>query len=419
MKVCLLCYRGNMYCGGQGIYLHYLSRELRRLGHEVDVMVGPPYPDIADGIRVHKLESLNLYDRKDDGESFLPRGNPLRVLTPFNLYELAGTKLGMFPEMTTFSLRAYLKVRELLSTHRFDIIHDNQGLAYGLLLIKTLKTPVVATIHHPLPIDTKADLAQATSDWKKIKHIIFYPPLMQGIMARRLAAIITDSKSSAYEVNRVFKVPKEKIRVVYPGVDTSVFRRLDGHKKERGRLIMVGRTDDRKKGVIYLLQALQLLKRDAIDVKLTIVDKVNPKGSLALDLIRDYDLNGMVTFTGRVTTEELVREYSAAEIAVTASVYEGFGLPAAEAMACEVPVVATKGGALPEVVKEGESGILVPPQDPYALARAIKLLLDDEPLRRRLSGEGRRRVERCFSWEQAAKQMVDVYEEVRASANQP
>ncbi|MBE0415745.1 MAG: glycosyltransferase family 4 protein [Dehalococcoidia bacterium] len=412
MKICLLCYRGNKYCGGQGVYLYYLSREFQRMGHEVDVMVGPPYPDIGDGIEVHRLESLNLYDRKDEGESFLSRENPLRVLTPFNLYELAGTKLGMFPEMVTFSIRAYLKVRELLPNHRFDIIHDNQDLAYGLLLMKTLKVPVVATIHHPLHIDTEAELAQEPSDWEKIKRILFYPPVMQGFVARRLDRVITDSKSSAREVNRTFKVPESKMRIVYPGVDTSVFKRLDGYKKESGHLIMVGRTDDRKKGILYLLQALLLLKKDDINIKLTIVDRVNPKKSFALDLIRDYKLDGMVTFTGRVTTEELVREYSAAQIAITPSLYEGFGLPAAEAMACEAPVIATKGGALPEVVKEGETGILVPPQDPSALARAIKRLLEDEPLRRRMGGEGRRRVEKCFTWEQTAKQIIDVYEEV-------
>jgi len=415
VKVCLLCYRGNKYCGGQGVYLYYLSRELRRLGHEVDIMVGPPYPDVADEIRVHKLESLNLYDRKDDGECFLPQENPFRILTPFNLYELAGTKLGMFPEMVTFSIRAYLKVRGLLSSRRFDIIHDNQGLAYGLLLMKTLKTPVIATIHHPLPIDTKADLAHEPSDWEKIKQILFYPPAMQGIVARRLDGVITDSESSAREVTRAFKVPKERIRMIYPGVDTTIFRGVDGHNKEHGRLIMVGRTGDRKKGILYLLQALYLLKKANIDIKLTIVDKVNPNDSYALKLIRDHNLDGVVTFTGRLSTEQLVQEYSAAEIAVTSSIYEGFGFPAAEAMACEIPVIATRGGALPEVVKDGETGILVPPQDPYALARAIKRLLDDEQLRLRMGSEGRKRVKQCFSWDQTAKQTVDVYKEMQSS----
>lgn len=417
MKICLLCYRGNKYCGGQGVYLYYLSRELQRLGHEVDVMVGPPYPDIADGIRVHKLESLNLYDRKDEKNGLLPQGNPYRIFTPLNLYEVAGTKLGMFPEMLTFSIRAYQKVRHLLPNHRFDIIHDNQNLAYGLLLMKALHVPVVATIHHPLPIDAKAEMAQAPSDWEKIKRILFYPPMMQGIVARRLDGVIADSRSSAQEVHRIFRVPESKMRPVYPGVDTNVFERLDGHRKERGRLIMVGRTGDRKKGILYLLQALQLLKGDDVDIKLIVVDKVTPGDSYALALVKKYGLEGMVTFTGRITTEELVREYSASEIAITPSVYEGFGLPAAEAMACEVPVIATTAGALPEVVAEGETGILVPPQDPHALARAIKRLYGDEPLRRRMGGEGRRRVEQCFSWNQAAKQVLDVYAEVRSGAN--
>lgn len=412
MKICLLCYRGNKYCGGQGIYLYYLSRELQRMGHEVDVIVGPPYPDVAEGVRMHKLESLNLYDRMAEGRGgFLPSETPLRILTPLNLFELAATSLGMFPEIGTFSIRAYLRIRQLLPHHRFDIVHDNQCLAYGLLQIKALGLPVVATIHHPLPIDTKADLAQISSIRKKIRRTVFYPPFMQGIVARRLDRVITDSESSAQEIRRIFKVPPDKMRTVYLGVDTDVFRKLDGHKQEPNSLIMVGRTEDRKKGIIYLLQALRLLKGDGIRPKLTIVDQVN-SGSLALELIKKYGLQDMVSFTGRLTTEELVSHYSAAEVAITPSVYEGFGLPAAEAMACEVPVIATTAGALPEVVSQGETGILVPPQDPYALASAIKRFLEDESMRRRMGGEGRRWVEKHFSWPEATRKMLQVYEEV-------
>ncbi len=424
MKICLLCYRGNKYCGGQGVYLYYLSRELKRMGHEVDVIVGLPYPDIPEGVAVHNLEGLNLYDRKHEGNGLLPqlpRGNPFRIFTPFNLYDLAGTKLGMFPEVVTFSIKAYLKVRELLPAHRYDVIHDNQCLGYGLLLVKTLKIPLVATIHHPLPIDAEAELAQEPSVWGKIKRLLHYSPVMQGIVARRLNMVITDSESSMREIGRIFNVPQSKMRLVYLGIDTGVFRRVDGWggEFEKGRLIMVGRTGDRKKGVLYLLQALRLLKQDNVALKLTLVDEVKPGDGYALDLVRKYGLEDRVDFTGRVSTEELVRKYSAAQIAVTPSVYEGFGLPAAEAMACEVPVIATRAGALPEVVEDGKSGILVPPQDPHALAGAIKRLLGDEPLRRRMGGEGRRRVERCFSWEQTARQVLDVYEEVRSGVNRP
>ena len=416
MKICLLCYRGNKYCGGQGVYLYYLSREFQRLGHEVDIIVGPPYPDVPEGVRAHYLESLNLYDRRHDGKSPLSQAKPFNLLTPFNLYEFAGNKLGMFPEMLTFSLKAYLKIRELLPRHCYDVIHDNQCLAYGLLLMKTLQVPVVATIHHPLPIDTRADLAQETSVWRKFRQLLLYPPLMQGIVARRLDMAITDSESSALEIGREFRIPQSKVRMVYPGIDTDLFRNMDGFgmkfEKGLGRLIMVGRTSDRKKGILFLLQALRLLKRDNVAVKLTVVDQIEPNDTYALDLVKEYGIEDMVEFTGRLTAEELVREYSTNQIAITPSVYEGFGLPAAEAMACKVPVIATRTGALPEVVEDGKSGILVPPQDPYALAKVIKRLLEDEPLRRRLGGEGRRRVTRCFSWEQTARQIIDVYEEV-------
>ena len=414
MKICFLCYRGNMYCGGQGIYMHYLTREFQRMGHEVDVMVGPPYPDVAEGIGVHKLESLNLYDRNIDGKPWLPQDNPLRILRPFNLWEFAATKMGMFPEMLTFSLRAYHMMCQLPPERRYDIVHDNQCLAYGLLLMRAIDIPVVATIHHPLPIDLKADIIQARHIFEAIRQCLFYPPMMQHIVARRLDRVIVDSESSAEEVSRVFKVREDRMRMVYVGVDTDMFNGSDGHGKRPNSLIMVGRTEDRKKGILYLLQALRLLRSDNVDVNLTVVDHVIPE-NFAPRLVRQYGLEDVVRFTGRITTEQLVEEYAKAEIAVTASVYEGFGLPAAEAMSCGIPVIATRAGALPEVVKDGETGILVAPHDPGAIASAIRRLRADEDLRHRMGCEGRKRVEQRFSWRLAAKQTLAVYEEAQAS----
>ena len=417
MKICLLCYRGNKYCGGQGIYLYYLARELVRQGHEVDVMVGPPYADVPEGVREFRLESLNLYDRRHDGRSPLQDKKPYGLLSPFNLFEFGGNKLGMFPEMLTFSLRAYRKIYELLPTHRYDVIHDNQCLAYGLLLMRSLGIPVVATIHHPLPIDTRADLAQESNPWKRFRQLLLYPPLMQGIVARRLDAVITDSDSSIHEIEQAFRVPRERMRRAYLGIDTEMFRNVDGHRSvdvagsRQWRLIMVGRTSDRKKGILYLLRALRLLKNDRVPVRLSIVDEIEKNDTYAADLVAEYGIGDMVEFTGRLLPEELVRKYSESDIAVTASVYEGFGLPAAEAMACGVPVVATDTGALPEVVGRDGCCLLVPPKDPQALADAIKRLIGDEQLRRSMAVAGRQRIETLFSWEQAAKQIVEVYKE--------
>jgi glycosyltransferase involved in cell wall biosynthesis len=421
LKICLLCYRGNKYCGGQGIYLYYLARALKQLGHEVDLIVGPPYPDVPEGVRVHKLDSLNLYDRRHDGRSLFDYNRPYDLMTPFNLFEFGGTKLGMFPEIFTFSLKAYLKIRELaLSGHRFDVIHDNQCLAYGLLWMKTLGIPVVATIHHPLPIDTRAELAQTTSAWQRFRQLILYPPFMQGIVSRRLDAVITDSESSANEIRREFRVADDKLHIAYCGVDTQVFRNGNGHHAKdgngHGRLIVVGRTSDRKKGILFLLKALHILKGHGVKVKLTVVDKVELNETYAPDLMKRFDIEDMVTFTGRVTNDELVQHYSSSDIAITASVYEGFGLPAAEAMSCSVPVITTSAGALPEVVgSDGSCGVLVPPEDPDALADAIRRLLADSDLRRKLAAAGRQRIEEMFTWEACARRCVEVYESVIAA----
>ena len=401
----MLCNRGNMYCGGQGVYLYYLSRELQRLGHQVHVIVGPPYPQLADGIIVHKVTNLNFFEAKSH---FLPQSNPFQVFTPLNFYELGVVRLGVFPEMFSFSIRAYLKVRESLARTRFDIIHDNQTLGYGMLLMKSFRIPVVATIHHPLPIDRKADLAQAANFREKLERIMFYPFFMQHIVARSMDRVIAVSQSSAEEVRNIFGVSPEKLRVVHNGIDTDVFRRMNGVKKPYS-LITVANTQDRKKGVVYLLQAVNLLSME-LDVRLTMVD--DPASGFASRLVKKYDLQGRVAFTGRLSTEELVKYYNSAEVAVTASVYEGFGLPAAEAMACGVPVVATRAGALPEIVDHGANGILVPPADARALAEAIRQLLLDGALRKRMGEQGRRKIEQRFSWRDAALKTLAVYEEM-------
>lgn len=394
-----------MYCGGQGVYLYYLSRELQRLGHEVDVVVGPPYPDIAPGVEEHRVENLNFFENQ------FPKKTPFKVFTPLNLYELAVTRVGMFPEMFAFSMRAYEKVRQLLRQRRFDIIHDNQTLGYGILLMKAFKIPIVATVHHPLPIDRKTDLAYLERVQDRLWRIMFYPFLMQHVVTKRMDRVITVSASAAEETKNVFKVPTQKLRVIYNGIDTTIFRKVDGEDKQHGHLIMVGNSQDRKKGLVYLLEALRLLQRKN-DVKLTIVDRGLPDNEYAPQLVNRYNLDGRVNFTGKVGLEELVEHYSRAEVAVVPSLYEGFGLPAAEAMACGLPVIATTAGALPEVVEDGKSGILVPPQNAHALAKAIEQLLGDEQLRRVMGEEGRKRVQTHFTWEQAAKKTLEVYQEV-------
>ena len=407
MRICLLSYRGNPYCGGQGIYIYYLSRALRDLGHEVDVMSGPPYPQVANDIQLHRLDSLNLYETEDSAWQILPR-----LRDPINLYEVLSVGTGAFPEPLTFSLRAYREIKALLRGRSYDIVHDNQCLGYGLLLLKRLGIPVVATIHHPIPIDRDIAIAQARYTWRKLLIRRWYAFCgMQGRVARRLERIITVSNSSARSIEQAHGVSQKLMRVVHNGIDTDLFREVNGVPKRPNSLVLVNSGEQSLKGVPYLFQALRML-RDGTDLRLTIVGSPVPDGHY-LRLIRQYGIEDMVTFTGRVTADELVRHYSTAEMCVVPSLYEGFGLPAAEAMACGLPVVSTTGGALPEVVgPDGEAGILIPPANPEALAEAIRRLLADTPLRRRMGEAGRKRIESEFTWQRAAQKTVEVYREV-------
>ncbi len=407
MRICLLSYRGNPYCGGQGIYIYYLSRALRELGHEVDVMAGPPYPEVAEGIQLHRLESLNLYETEDSVLRILSR-----LHEPVNLCEALSVGTGAFAEPLTFSLRAYRRIKALMDERRFDVIHDNQCLGYGLLLLKRLGIPIVATIHHPIPIDRDMAVAQARYPWRKLLIRRWYAFCgMQGRVARRLERIITVSNSSARSIEQAHGVSRNSMRIVHNGIDTDLFREVNGVPKHPSSLVLVNSGEQSLKGVPYLFQALRMLKGGA-DIKLTVVGSPVPDGQY-LKLIRQYGIEDMVTFTGRVTADELVRHYSEAEICVVPSLYEGFGLPAAEAMACGLPVVSTTGGALPEVVgQDGDAGILIPPAQPEALAAAIRTLLADAPLRRRMGEAGRRRIESEFTWQRAAQKTVEVYREV-------
>jgi len=384
------------------------------MGHEVEVIASAPLPEVSEGVVLHQLRSSSIYHPENSFRRNLPK-----VRNSIDLHELCASRLGIFAEPWAFSFRAYAKIKELCKQRRFDIIHDNQGLGYGLLLIKRLNIPVIATIHHPLPIDRQADLEQANGFRQRWRIKKFYSFIrMQAFVARRLDRVITVSQSSAKDTKLFFKVPADSLRVVYNGIDTQIYSVNEEASQNRDGLIMVANTDDRKKGVLYLLQALQLLGTDKI--KLTIVDDaerhssyiedVGPLPSYGFKLVRKLNLDGMVHFTGRLTREELAQHYSAAQIAVVPSLYEGFGLPAAEAMACGTPVIATTGGALPEVV--GDAGILVPPGSVDALAAAIKQLLNDKQAQQRMSEAGKKRVREKFNWEQAARKTLEVYQEV-------
>ncbi len=402
LKVCLLTYRGNPTCGGQGIYIKRISRALRDLGHQVDVVSGPPYPQLDEDVRLHPLEGLDLYN--PEALFRIPKLSELR--SSINLLEWAGVSTGGFPEPHTFGLRAYRFLREKVG--EFDVIHDNQCLAYGLLKIQDLGFPLVATIHHPIMVDREAELQSVRWWWKKLKIRRWYSFVgMQTKVSRNLSHVITVSEQSKNDVAQAFDIPSQRLSVVPNGIDTRTFRPLPEVKREENRIITTTSSDVPIKGLRYLMEAVASIAKQR-DINLTVVGKPR-KDKGVEDLLRELDLDRVVDFTGRIEDEEFADYYARATLAVVPSLYEGFGFPAGEAMACKTPVVSTTGGALPEVV--GDAGILVPPGDSRALADGIVSLLDDPERRNRLGEEGFRRVHEHFTWERAAERMVQVYRE--------
>lgn len=377
------------------------------MGHEVHAIVGPPYPFPMPGVTIHKIDNHNYFNIR---KNFIKEENPFATFYPLNFYEFASSKFGIFPEIETFSIRVFIKLRELLKHHKFDIIHDNQCLGYGFLLVKLFGIPLVSTLHHPLSIDRKIWFEHPSSFGLKIKRVLYYPLIMQKFVSNRMNRIITVSHDSMKEIKSAFGVPYEKQRVVYNGMDTEIFRPIKGEKKEKNSLIFVGNVEDRKKGVVYLLKALTKTRHK---VKLTIVDGGAPNRHFVKQWIKKFGLEDRITFTGQITLEALVRLYSKTEIAVCPSLYEGFGFPAAEAMACELPVIASDAGALPEVVGEHmKTAYLVPTRDTGALAEAIDYLIEHPGLRRKLGSAGRKRIVKLFTWENAAKELVNIFDEV-------
>jgi glycosyltransferase involved in cell wall biosynthesis len=396
-----------MYCGGQGIYLYDVTRRLAKMGHRIDVIVGPPYPSTMQWASVHRIDNFNLWGRRS---SFASSPMPFNIFTPLNFYEMAVTGVGVFPEMFTFSVRAYLKIRQLMRACRFDIVHDVQSLGYGLLMIKALGLPVVSTVHHPLSIDKMIDLSRKLTFMEKFYALTFYPPFMQGFVARRLDAVITACRGGMESIIREQRVPRQQISVVGNGIDLSLFRPQPQILRGGIDVLFVGNTEDRKKGFGYLLKAMALLDDG---LKLTVVDDGPPLKTSANGLIKRLGLESRVEFTGKVGSDELVRLYSSARVVAVPSLFEGFGLPAAEAMACGAPVVATTAGALPEVVEDGVDGLLVPPRSPLALAKGINRVLAEDGLSRSFSLAGAEKALRSFSWEHVADSTVSVYRRIQ------
>ncbi len=405
LRIALLTYKGNPFCGGQGVYVRHLSRELAGLGHTVEVIGAQPYPVLDEGVTLTELPSLDLYRQPDPFRT--PRAAEFRDW--IDALEVAAMWTGGFPEPLTFSLR----VRRHLAARRgeFDVIHDNQTLGYGMLgLAAPAAAPLVTTIHHPITVDRRLELAAAATRARRLSVRRWYGfTRMQKRVARRLPSVLTVSGSSRREIIDDLAVRPERVHVVPIGADTRLFSPDPAVPEVPGRIVTTSSADVPLKGLVHLVEALAAVRARHPAAHLVVVGRRPPTGPVA-DALARHGLEDAVTFAKGISDAELVGLLRGAQVACVPSLYEGFSLPAAEAMATGTPLAATTGGAVPEVAgPDGETCLAVPPGDAAALAAALDRLLADPALRARLGAAGRARVLERFTWRQAALGTVEHY----------
>ncbi len=407
LRIALLGYRSHPYSGGQGVYLKYLSKALLDAGHSVDVISGPPYPDLDPRVPLVKLPSLDLFA---NGLGSL-RLYHLKSIT--HIIEWLSKLTGGFAEPYTFGRRAVKYLQK--NGHNYDLIHDNQSLSYGMLQIQNMGLPLVTTVHHPVTSDLRIALS-AARNWHERVFIRRWHSflIMQKRVVKQLHHIVTVSECSRLDIARDFGIQPAGIGIVYNGIDTDEFAPVADIQRRPLRLMTTASADAPLKGLRYLLHAYAQLLNTYPDLELLLVSKLEPGGQTQ-HLLRRLGIEGKVQFVSGISTAQMVRYYAEATVAVVPSVYEGFGLPTGEAMACGVPVVSTDGGALPEVV--GDAGVIVPAKDAEALAGAIDEMLQNPERRNELGSQGRKRILENFCWNACAGQMVNYYRQVLSHAD--
>lgn len=404
LRIAYLTYRGKPHVGGQGVYSRHLTKALIDLGHHVEVFSGQPYPIIDPRIELHKLPSLDIFNDHNPGR--FPAYWELNTWP--NFVEAALFLKGTFGEPLSFSMRAHQVLRERIND--FDLVHDNQCLGSSILKIEKL-IPTIVTLHHPITKDRTLEMAHTPTWWKRRAIGRWYSFVwMQGRVASKMPRVVVVSENSINDIHTDMGVSKDRMRLVPVGVDPDLFKPIEEIKRRPGHLLTTASADVALKGLSFLLEALAKLRTER-EVHLTIIGK--PRVGASADLIDSLGLQDCISYVSGVTDEQIVELYASCELAVVPSLYEGFSLPAIEAMSTGICLVATTGGALPEVTgKDGETVLSCPPADADALAASIRRGLDDAQLRQRIGLAGRQRVAERWSWRHCAKLTVDQYREV-------
>jgi glycosyltransferase involved in cell wall biosynthesis len=374
---------GGEDTGGQNTHVAELSAALAADGHDVRV-----YTRRDDVVRPDTFRAPDGYDIVH-----VPAGPPSTI-----------PKDELLPHMREFG--RFLAERWRAGDWRPEVAHAHfwmSGLA-GLSAGQESGVPVVLTYHALGVVKRRHQGAQDTSPRRRIAY--------EQALGRGVDRVIAQCQDEIRELTRM-GVPRRRISLVPSGVNASVFR-PDGPAVPRDprvpRILTVGRMVERK-GFQDVIAAL----RRVPGAELVVVGgPVEPLYSRLVRYAQACGVADRVTFAGAVPREEMPSWYRSADVVVSAPWYEPFGLTPLEAMACGVPVVASGVGGLTDTVVDGITGVLVPPRDPPALARALRDLLGDRMRRLAYGTAAVDRAHHTYSWSRAAEQLAAVYAAVGA-----
>ena len=406
LKIAILSYRSAKYGGGQGIYIKDISMALTKMGHKVDVISGPPYPDLADGIDLIKLPGLNLFETfsfKDRLKKFLSKKN--KSINDY--YEFISVLFGGFPEMRTFGDRA----NTFLNNKNYDLVFDNQSISYGVLDIQK-RLPLIEIIHHPITFDFRFELKASKKLRYKISRFRWYSFLkMQKKVAPKINRIISPSRSSKKGIVQDFKCNPKNITVINNGIDTWEFKPLTNSQRNPYRLITTASADVPLKGLDYTLKALNLLKTNYPKIHLIVIGTIKENGHTKR-LIDKLDLEQNITFKSNILKADITELYSTSSVAIVSSLYEGFGYPVIEAMSCEVPLIATNTSSIPELT--GKYASLIEPRNHEAIIESTIKILSDYDKYKEIAIKGRQHVIENFNWAKITKEYENtIYETIK------
>jgi len=385
-----LSYRSAPFGGGQGIYVYELSKALNNIGHHVDVISGPPYPELIADIELIKLPGLNLFSTfkfRERLKIFFHTKN--KSLDDW--YEFSSTLMGGFPELQTFGNRAKI----FLSDKNYDAVIDNQSISFGMIDIQKSK-PLIEIMHHPISKDYFYDLKFARGLVQRISKMRWFSFLkMQKKVAKQIKVVVTPSLNSKQDIHHDFKVPMQNIQVIPNGIDFNTFRSLPNIVPRANGVITTASADVPLKGLDFSLHAIARLKSEYPDINLTIIGSPRAEGHTER-LIKKLKLEEQVSFKTNLTKEEITHEYAKSSVAVVSSLYEGFGFPVGEAMACATPLVATNVASIPEIT--GSFAQLISAEDSEAIYQGIKNIFQS-PQKYKIQAElGRQHIIENFNW---------------------